>query len=169
MLRPVRSATFLPVLALVGATGVAMAMTLVLSRPEAVLDSSFGRALAAAPAVAVAEAPARQALAEGARLWLSKAEPEVSLDVLKSMTVGDHLTIGGTNGPARRLEITEVRDLQADGAHAASEESGRLVLVTARVVGDAAAGVVRFIVEGAPHEAPVPLAVPADAKGPRAL
>lgn len=164
MLRSVRPATFLPVLALAGAAGVAMAMTLVLSRPEALLDSSFGRALAAVPAVAVAEAPAGQAMAE-AKLWLSKAEPETSLDVLKSMRVGDQITIGGVDGPARRLEIAEVRALQADGVSAASEEQARLVMVTARVVGDAVGGVVRFIVEAAPQDA----RPPANAKGPHAL
>jgi len=59
---------------------------------------------------------------------------------------GDRITITGTDGRNRVIEVVETRALESDVTRIQAGEHARLVLVTSRVVGEPGR-VVRFLVE----------------------
>lgn len=94
--------------------------------------------------------------------WLSRADAETPAPFPKMVTVGDHITIGGTDGARRDLIVEEVRTLQPGITTLTADQDGpTLLVVTARVVGSEPAQNVRFLIDQA---APAPAAAPAAPK-----
>ncbi|MFZ4807285.1 MAG: hypothetical protein ACOYLQ_08520 [Hyphomicrobiaceae bacterium] len=79
---------------------------------------------------------------------------------------GDRITITGTDGRNRVIEVVETRALESDVTRIEAGDHARLVLVTSRVVGEPGR-VVRFLVEET--ERPVDTSVPPVAPAPRTL
>jgi hypothetical protein len=88
--------------------------------------------------------------------WLTQAEVQSPAPFAKPLAVGDRITIAGSDGRERRLEVV---DLKVIGGRAAAAR-GRLLLVSCRVTGKAsesAEATVRFLIEAAaPESAPPP-------------
>ena len=88
--------------------------------------------------------------------WLTRAEVESPAPFAKPLAVGDRITIAGSDGRERRLEVV---DLKVIGGRAAAAR-GRLLLVSCRVTGKAsesAEAMVRFLIEvAAPESVPAP-------------
>ena len=92
--------------------------------------------------------------------WLTRAEVQSPALFAKPVTIGDRITISGSDGQERRLEVVDVK---AVGATPAGHDAASLLLVTARVHDEKAEkSMVRFIVEGQAGK-PAPQA-PAGAK-----
>lgn len=80
--------------------------------------------------------------------WLTRAEMQSPALFEKPVTVGDRITISGTDGLDRKLEVVDVK---AIGDRLGKSVSSGLVLVTCRTHDGAAnETLVRFIVEGQP-------------------
>ena len=78
--------------------------------------------------------------------WLTRAEVQSPALFAKPVGIGDRITISGTDGQERRLEVVDVK---AVGAAPAGHDTASLLLVTARIHDEKAeASTVRFIVEG---------------------
>jgi hypothetical protein len=88
--------------------------------------------------------------------WLTQAEVQSPAPFAKPLAVGDRITIAGSDGRERRLEVV---DLKVVGGRAAAAR-GRLLLVSCRVTGKAsesAEATVRFLIEAAaPENVPAP-------------
>lgn len=84
--------------------------------------------------------------------WLTRAEVQGPMALAKPMVVGDRITITGSDGRERKLEVTDVKAIGVAGK--ASPVS--LLLVTCRVTEGGAqdSAPVRFIVEGEMPKAP---------------
>jgi hypothetical protein len=94
--------------------------------------------------------------------WLSRADVESSTPLFKPLSVGDRITISGSDRRERKLEVIDLKaigdPILRAGTNAAQT---RLLLVTCKVMnGDGSEAPVRFIVEA---EAPAP-AAPAPSK-----
>ncbi|MDX2204264.1 MAG: hypothetical protein NW223_16045 [Hyphomicrobiaceae bacterium] len=80
--------------------------------------------------------------------WLTRAEMQSPGLFEKPVAIGDRITITGTDGVERKLEVVAVTAVGGTQPVAAAATRG-LVLVTCRLKGDAAGEtLVRFIVEG---------------------
>jgi hypothetical protein len=78
--------------------------------------------------------------------WLTRAEVQSPALFAKPVAVGDRITISGSDGQERRLEVVDVK---AMGATPAGRDTASLLLVTARIHDEKAEkSTVRFIVEG---------------------
>ena len=84
--------------------------------------------------------------------WLTRAEVQSPMALAKPMVIGDRITITGTDGRERKLEVTDVKAIGTAGK--ASPVS--LLLVTCRVTegGTQESTHVRFIVEGETPKVP---------------
>jgi hypothetical protein len=141
-----------------------LAAALAIVRNDALLAHGFGRALAAshaglsfAPAAADPAASAATAGDEG--FWLTRADVQSPAPFAKPLAVGDRITIAGSGGQERRLEVVAMRAVGGSGLGA----RGRLLLVSCRVAGEGQGGgatMVRFLIEAA-VEKPVPPAAKA--------
>ena len=131
---------------------------------DRLLSDGFDRALALSrDGLSFDAVPSRRpspAAAGDEGFWLTKAEVESPAPFAKPLAVGDRITIAGSDGRERRLEVV---DLKAVGGNAGrSAMRGRLLLVSCRVTGKAsesAEAMVRFLIEVA-----APESVPARAK-----
>jgi hypothetical protein len=86
--------------------------------------------------------------------WLTRAEVESPSPFAKPLAVGDRITIAGSDGHERRLEVT---DLKAIGDSAVRGTQLRLMLVTCRVTDpDSDGAMVRFIIEAEPAAPALP-------------
>lgn len=78
--------------------------------------------------------------------WLTRAEMQSPALFAKPVAIGDRITISGTDGQERRLEVIDVK---AMGATPVGHDAVSLLLVTARIRDESAEkATVRFIVEG---------------------
>jgi len=152
---------------LLSALALALMAGAAVARTDLFLTRGFGNALEAPrPGLSFDTAAAKeraQAAAGDEGYWLTRAEVESPAPFAKPLAVGDRITIAGRDGGQRQLEVV---DLKAIGGNLVrtDTEHARLLLVTCRVVGQAADRVeapVRFIIEAGPPPAP---AVPAPAK-----
>jgi hypothetical protein len=144
---------------ILAAAGLAVAVTAGVGvlRSDLLLNRGFGQALEASrPALSFDAAPAgsrSQATTVGDEgFWLTRADVESPAPFAKPLTVGDRITISGTDGHERQLEVV---DLKAVGGSARGSRgtAQRLLLVTCRVTNAAAdqpGAPVRFIVEAEP-------------------
>ena len=81
--------------------------------------------------------------------WLSQAEVKSPAPFAKPLSVGDRITIAGSDGRERRLEVVDLKAVGDNGSRAAAGH-GRLLLVSCRVKGKAeepAEATVRFLIE----------------------
>jgi hypothetical protein len=161
MLRGARSKTCL--LLLSGVAGV-LAVDASVLQSDRMLSKGFDKALALSreglsfDAVANRKPTAATAGDEG--FWLTRAEVQSPTPFAKPLAVGDRITIAGSDGRERRLEVV---NLKAVGGGRAAAAHGRLLLVSCRVTGKAAEtaeATVRFLIEA---DAPESAAVPAKA------
>lgn len=81
--------------------------------------------------------------------WLTRAEMQSPALFAKPVAVGDRITISGTDGVERKLEVVTVKAVGLQ-AQPGEPTSPGLLLVTCRLGGEAPASetLVRFIVEG---------------------
>ena len=136
-------------LALAAAAGVGV------SRTDTLLRHEFGKALQGSHQDLSFTQPSAHGVGDEG-YWLTRAEVQSPAPFAKPLSVGDRITISGTDGRERRLEVI---DLKAMSANAASTPL-RLLLVTCRVAEEAAgqdSALVRFIVEAEPAK---PVALP---------
>lgn len=78
--------------------------------------------------------------------WLTRAEMQSPALFAKPVAIGDRITISGSDGQERRLEVVDVK---AMGATPVGRDAVSLLLVTARIHDEKAEkATVRFIVEG---------------------
>ena len=147
----------IPLLALAATAGSIAAVSLALSRPEALIDRSLNAALSrVAPAGTGARTAAmRSDEVEAGLLKLSStgATAGVPADIGQTLAVGDRITIAAKDGARRTLEVAEVRPL-ADTAHTGADGARGLLLVTCNVLGGEPGQVVRFVIEDAGDHAP---------------
>ena len=128
---------------------------------DRLLTNGFDRALALSrDGLSFDAAPSRRpSPASGDEgFWLTRAEVESPAPFAKPLAVGDRITIVGSDGRERRLEVV---DLKAVGGNTGrSAPRGRLLLVSCRVTGKAsesAEAMVRFLIEvAAPESVPAP-------------
>jgi hypothetical protein len=154
----------LPALGVTVAAGTLFAMTIVLSRPEAVLDQSFEAGLAANSRPSAHAAPNPRQLADSPYFWLSKSEPNGALGLAQPVRLGDRITVSSQSDAHSVLEVIDIRDLDGDVTRAEAAARPRLLLVSCKILGSVGDRVVRFIVEAGDSE-PEVLAAPS----PRAL
>jgi hypothetical protein len=156
-----RGATSKTCLLLLCAAAGALAVGTGVLYSDRLLTNGFDRALAlsreglsfdAAPSRRPSPAPAGD---EG--FWLTRSEVQSPAPFAKPLAVGDRITIAGSDGRERRLEVV---DLKAVGGNAGSAPRSRLLLVSCRVTGKAsesAEATVRFLIEvAAPESVPAP-------------
>ena len=135
-----------PALALAATAGTLCAMTVALSRPEAMLDRSFEAGLAAPPRP-VEQAAAPRSLADSPHFWLSKSEPNFALGLAQPLRLGDRITVSGQDGGHRVLEVIDVRDINDDITRAEAAAVPRLLMVSCKMLDSGGDRIVRFIVE----------------------
>jgi hypothetical protein len=140
-----------PALALTVTAATLCAMTIALSRPEAVLDRSFGAGLAAAPR-AGGQTAAPRSLADSPHFRLSKSEPDLVLGLAQPLRPGDRITVSSQEGEDRVLEVIDIRDLDAGITRAEAADVPRLLLVSCKMLGSDDDRIVRFIVEAGASE-----------------
>ncbi|HXF54629.1 MAG TPA: hypothetical protein VNK52_10955 [Hyphomicrobiaceae bacterium] len=146
-----------PLLALAAAAGSIAAVTVTLSRPEALIDQSLRAALRP-------NAPAGQ-------VRFASPAPEVELlqpssvreqggqsRVAQSLAVGSRITITAADGERHTLEVADVRALIDPNRPASAAPGPNLLLVTCKVLGGEAGAMVRFVIE---DSGAVPAAFPA--------
>jgi hypothetical protein len=131
---------------------VAAAAGAALARTDLLLSSGFGNALdAARPGLSFDTAATKeqaQGIAAGDEgYWLTRAEVESPTLFAKPLAVGDRITISGQAGNERHLEVVDLKAIGGSSARTGQMAHPRLLLVTCRVAGEAAAAPVRFIVE----------------------
>jgi hypothetical protein len=127
---------------------------------DRLLSNGFEKALALSrEGLSFDAAPSRLSSASAAGdegFWLTQAEVQSPAPFAKPLAVGDRITIVGSDGRERRLEVV---DLKAVGGRVAAAR-GRLLLVSCRVTGkasEAAEATVRFLIEvAAPESVPPP-------------
>jgi hypothetical protein len=134
-------------------------MTIVLSRPEAVLDQSFEAGLAANSRPSGDAAPSPRQLVDSPYFWLSKSEPNGALGLAQPVRLGDRITVSSQSGEHSVLEVNDIRDLDGDVTHAEAAARPRLVLVSCKILGSHGDRIVRFIIEPGESE-PAVLATP---------
>ena len=128
---------------------------------DRLLTHGFDRALAlsrdglsfdAAPSRRPSPAPGDEGF------WLTRAEVESPAPFAKPLAVGDRITIVGSDGRERRLEVVDLKTVGGNAGRSAPR--GRLLLVSCRVTGKAsesAEAMVRFLIEvAAPESVPAP-------------
>jgi hypothetical protein len=136
------------------AAGVAAASAAMTS--NSLLERAFGRALAVSHAdlTFAPGAAARTAATAGDEgFWLTRAEVQSPAPFAKPLAVGDRITIAGSDGQERRLEVVDMKAV--GGRTTALGVRGRLLLVSCRVTGEAAqasATTVRFLIEAAAEQ-----------------
>lgn len=82
--------------------------------------------------------------------WLTRAEMQSPALFEKPVAIGDRITISGTDGLERKLEVVDVKAIGSGEPLGKGSPTG-LVLVTCRTQdGAASETLVRFIVEGQP-------------------
>jgi hypothetical protein len=118
------------------------------------LDRGFGKALDLSRAGLTFEAQAAKKKAGTATpvgdegFWLTRAEVESPAPFAKPLAVGDRITIAGSDGRERQLEVVDLKALGSNRGRAGHR--ARLLLVSCRVRGEAAdraEATVRFIIE----------------------
>jgi hypothetical protein len=131
---------------------------------DRLLSDGFDRALALSrDGLSFDAVPSRRpspAAAGDEGFWLTKAEVESPAPFAKPLAVGDRITIAGSDGRERRLEVVDLKAVGGDAGRSAVRS--RLLLVSCRVTGKAsesAEAMVRFLIEVA-----APESVPARAK-----
>lgn len=81
--------------------------------------------------------------------WLTRAEVESPALFAKPVAIGDRITISGTDGVERKLQVVDVKAIGSLLPAQSQAEAASLLLVTARVLGIADdKAKVRFVVEG---------------------
>ncbi len=140
------------------AAGVAATSAATMS--DSLLERGFGRALSVSHADLTFAPGAAARTAETAAgnegFWLTRAEVQSPAPFAKPLAVGDRITIAGSDGQERRLEVVDMKAV--GGRTSALGVRGRLLLVSCRVTGEAAqasATTVRFLIEAA-AEQPLP-------------
>jgi hypothetical protein len=137
-----------PALAVTATAATVCAVTIGLSRPEAVLDRSFevGLAVNARPIEQVART--QPALADSPYFRLSKSEPNRAPGLASRVKIGDRITVSSQSREHSVLEVIDIRDIDGHVTHseAAAARPG-LLLVSCKVLGSPGDQVVRFIVE----------------------
>lgn len=140
-----------------------------LVRTDLLLSRGFGNALdASRPGLSFETATAKekvQGIAAGDEgYWLTRAEVESPTPFAKPLAIGDRISISGSDGHARQLEVVDLKAIGGNSARTGQMAHPRLLLVTCRVAGEGVVGQpqapVRFIVEAEP----VAPATPAPAK-----
>ena len=134
-----------PVLAMTATAGALCAMTIALSRPEAVLVRTFGAGLAAKSRAI--EQVAATKMADSPNFFLSKSGPNRARGLAQPVRLGDRITVSSQSGEHSVLEVIDIRDLDGDITHADATAGPRLVLVSCKILGSPGDRVVRFIVE----------------------
>ena len=137
----------------------AMAGGAVVVKTQALMGQGFERALSSQRGElsfeTVAHRPDQTVGDEG--YWLTRAEMQTPAVLAKPFAVGDRVTITGTDGRERKLEVTDVKAISPDGRN----KGAALLLVTCRVTEDGAeAAPVRFIMEGQAPKTPAAVAAP---------
>lgn len=92
----------------------------------------------------------RQAVAGDEGYWLTRADVESPTPFAKPLSLGDRITISGSDGRAHQLEIVDLKAVATTlPVSAGGQALPRLLIVTCRSVGEAGpqGGQVRFIVE----------------------
>lgn len=128
---------------------------------EAMLKSSFSAAIASDPsAYRVAKS---LPVAGSEEFWLSAMRSDSPAGLSKAVSIGDRIAMT-LDGTSRQLKVEAVAEITPDITEIdTASERLRLVLVTARDMGDAASKPVRFIMQ-------IPAAdVPARVQSARAL
>ena len=140
-----------------------------LARTDLLLSRGFGNALdASRPGlsfeIATPKEKAQGVTAGDEGYWLTRAEVESPTPFAKPLAIGDRISISGSDGHARQLEVVDLKAIGGNSARTGQMAHPRLLLVTCRVAGEPVVGQpqtpVRFIVEAEP---PAPVA-PAPAK-----
>lgn len=148
-------------LAVAAAAGAAGAYVAVASRSDAMLSSSFEAALADRHAAQHIRPAAQVPLAATEGFWLSslaKAEGGATPVLLKDVAAGDRISFALADGKSQQLEVVDVRSVGGEATRLEAPGAGRMLLVSARVVGDPGQRMVRFIIES-------DVARPADSAG----
>jgi hypothetical protein len=145
----------IPLLALAATAGSIAAVSVTLSRPEALIDRSLNAALSR---MGGGSAVTASRLSDGAETGLLKLSSTGSVDgpagLGQALAVGDRITIAAKDGARRTLEVADVRPLAETGGAQAEGADGNLLLVTCNVLGGAPGEVVRFVIEDGRHHAP---------------
>jgi hypothetical protein len=148
--KPVMSstATRIPLLALAATAGSIAAVSVTLSRPEALIDLSLHSALSRVVPVGEARTASGGQSAE-VELLRPSSTGGTADDVsgfARSLAVGDRITITGKGGERRTLEVADVRPL-VEPNRPASAPGPNLLLVTCAVLGGEPGAIVRFVIE----------------------
>jgi hypothetical protein len=136
-----------PALAVTATAATVCAVTIGLSRPEAVLDRSFELGLAVNSRPIEQVARTQPALADSPYFRLSKSEPNRPPGLASRVKIGDRITVSSQSGEHSVLEVIDIRDLDGDVTHAEAAARPGLILVSCKVLGSPGDPVVRFIVE----------------------
>lgn len=151
----------IPLLALAATAGSIAAVSVTLSRPEALIDRSLHSALRGVAPAGEARTAARVQSSEVELLRRSSTDAgDDPPGFGQSLAVGDRITITGKGGERRTLEVADVRPLVEPNRPAASGSGPDLLLVTCTVLGGGPGAVVRFVIEdsgAAPAKLPVML------------
>src|SRR5437016_12567840 len=102
------------------------------SHSNVLLSHGFGKALQSSRSELsfMPAAPAAPKVAGDEGYWLTRAEVQSPSPFAKPLAVGDRITISGSDGRERRLEVVDLKAMQASGS-----TQLRLLLVTCRVAG----------------------------------
>jgi len=159
-----RGATSKACLLLLSGVAVALAVGASVLTSDRLLSDGFDRALALSPeGLSFDAVPSRRpspAAAGDEGFWLTQAEVQSPAPFAKPLAVGDRITIAGSDGRERPLEVVDLKAIGGNAGHTALR--GRLLLVSCRVTGkasEAAEATVRFLIE-----ATAPESLPASAK-----
>ena len=140
-------------------------------RADLMVSHGFGKAFDAQKAPVPFEVVAPSGLQQHAHsgdegYWLTRSEVESPGPFAKRLAIGDRITISGSDGRERNLEIVDIKSIGEPLTKVvAGSTTMRLLLVTCRIVGERDDKTpVRFIIEG---EAVDPPALPPSA--PKAL
>jgi hypothetical protein len=134
------------------------AATALLLNSGSLLDSGLDKAFAQSGAGLSFETPAAKPTAAATSgdegYWLTQADVKSPAPFADPLSVGDRITIAGSDGRERRLEVV---DLKTVGGTATGAVGGRrLLLVSCRVTGAGAErseALVRFLIEAAAQPA----------------
>ena len=142
---------------------VAVATGAAVLRTDLLLSRGFGNALDASRPGLSFETTAGKPSAQGAvgdeGYWLTRAEVESPTPFAKPIAIGDRITIAGSDGRERQLEVVDLKAIGGHHVRATPAVHLRLLLVTCRVTGEGAERTeapVRFIVEAESAEPAVP-------------
>lgn len=130
---------------------------------DAAFNRGFNKALEVSRPELTFTASNQQVGDEG--YWLTRAEVESPATLMKPLSVGDRITISGSDGRVRKLEVVDLKAVGADPVvrTGAGATPMRLLVVTCRIAESKDEALVRFIIE-AEHQPPAPPPAPAPAK-----